>query len=483
MPPPADAAQDADAGAQPPASGASASVVPRPAPPTPDDPPVTGVVPPLGTGHVAATWLPLAGSWLLMGLELPAVAAVMARLPHATVSLAAYGGVVFPLALLVESPILMLLTASTALARGPRSYAVVRRFMLLSAGGLTVLHFLLAFTPLFDWVAGALIGVPEPVREPARTGLRIMLPWTMAIAYRRTQQGVLIRFGQARAVTWGTLVRLATLASVLALGASLGTLPGIVVGTGAVASAVVAEALFAKLAVGPVRRGPLAGASATEPPLTLRAFARFYTPLALTPLLNFIAMPLAAAAMSRMPNALESLAVWPVLSGAVFTVRSTGFAYNEVVVALLDRPSPLPALRRFAWTLAIAATVVLAAGALTPLGRLWFERGSALPAGLAGLACTALLWLVPMGAVSVWQSFHQGILVHAHRTRAATEAMVLLLLATCAVLGVGVAWRSGAGLHFAALGMTLGGLAQVAWLAFRSGAVQRVHGLGGPADR
>ena len=41
----------------------------------------------------------------------------MARLPQSTVSLAAYGGVVFPVALLVESPILMLLTASTALAR------------------------------------------------------------------------------------------------------------------------------------------------------------------------------------------------------------------------------------------------------------------------------------------------------------------------------------------------------------------------------
>ncbi len=461
--------------ANPHAAPEPAADAPPPAPtpaPAPTEPAHAGA-PALGMGPVAAAWLPLAGSWLLMGLELPAVAAVMARLPHATVSLAAYGGVVFPLALLVESPILMLLTASTALARGPASYAVVRRFMWLAGGGLTALHFVLAFTPLFDWVAGALIGVPEPVREPARTGLRIMLPWTMAIAYRRTQQGVLIRFRRPRAVTWGTLVRLATLASVLALGASLGALPGIVVGTGAVAAAVVAEAVFARLAVGPVLRGPLAAAAGVEPPLSFGTFVRFYTPLALTPLLNFIAMPLAAAAMSRMPNALESLAVWPVLAGAVFAVRSAGFAYNEVVVALLDRPAPLRGLRRFAWVLTAGTTAALAAGAITPLGRLWFERGSALPPGLAALAGTALLWLVPMGAVSVWQSFHQGLLVHAHRTRAVTEAMLLLLLATAAVLGIGVAWRAGAGLHVAALGMTAGGLAQVAWLAHRSGAVRR----------
>src|SRR5215831_7834436 len=125
----------------------------------------------LGLREVFATWAPLAGSWVLMGLELPLASAAMARMPQATVSLAAYGGVVFPLALLIESPILMLLTASTALARDRRSYGVVRRFMLTSAGLLTVLHALLAFTPLFDLVAGHLIGVPEPVREPARLGL------------------------------------------------------------------------------------------------------------------------------------------------------------------------------------------------------------------------------------------------------------------------------------------------------------------------
>src|SRR5439155_22157250 len=145
--------------------------------------------------------------------------------------------------------------------------------------------------------------------------------------YRRTQQGVLIRFDHSRAVTWGTMVRLGTLGAVLALGAWIGRVPGIVVGTSAVACGVIAEAVFAGVAVRPVCRGPLAAAPASVPPLTMRAFVRFYTPLALTPLLNFISLPLAAAAMSRMPNALESLAVWPVLSGSTFTLRSIGFAY------------------------------------------------------------------------------------------------------------------------------------------------------------
>lgn len=423
---------------------------------------------PLTLRHVLATWFPLAGSWLLMGLELPVVSAVMARLPHATVSLAAYGGVVFPMALLIESPILMLLTASTALSRDVASYRVIRRFMWTVSGALTMVHVLLAFTPLFDVVAGTLIGVPEPVREPARTGLRIMLPWTMAIAYRRTQQGVLIRFGASRAVTWGTLVRLLATSSVLALGFAVGSVAGIVVGTSAIITGVVTEALFAGAAVRPVRRGALAAAPPVEPPLTMPRFIRFYTPLSLTPLLNFIAMPLAAAAMSRMPRALESLATWPVLSGSTFTLRSFGFAFNEVVVALLDRPSPMPALRRFATILSTAVTLVLLLGAVSPLGRMWFEQGAGLSSGMAGLASLALVWLVPMGAVSVWQSFHQGILVHAHRTRVITVSMLVLLVATSIVLGIGVTWDSVTGLHFAALALTAGGLAQIAFLAWSS---------------
>ena len=438
--------------------------------PTPESP--TTVPParrPLRVRDVATSWAPLAGSWLLMGIELPAVSAVMARLPHATVSLAAYGGVVFPLALLIESPILMLLTASTALARDVHSYHIVRRFMFVTAGLLTALHAVLAFTPLFDVVAGTLIGVPAPALEPARLGLRIMLPWTLSIAYRRTQQGVLIRFDHARAVTWGTMVRLATLTAVLTLGSWHGGFPGIVVGTSAITCGVMAEAAFAHFAIRAVRRGPLAAAPAAEPPLTMPAFIRFYTPLMLTPLINFIAMPLSAAAMSRMPNALESLAAWPVLSGSTFTVRSLGFAFHEVVVSQLDRFRAVPMLRRFAWGLAIVVTSVLLAGAVTPLGGWWFERVSALPAGIAVLARQALWLLVPMGAVSVWQSYHQGALVHAHRTKAITESMVVLLLAAATVLGIGVTWNSIPGLYLAALGLTVGGLAQIAWLSWRSG--------------
>ena len=79
--------------------------------------------------HILRTWWPLAASWLLMGFEGPAVASVVARMADPKINLAAWGGIVFPLSLMVEAPIIMMLAASTALCRDWISYVKLRRFM------------------------------------------------------------------------------------------------------------------------------------------------------------------------------------------------------------------------------------------------------------------------------------------------------------------------------------------------------------------
>ena len=75
---------------------------------------------------IAQTWLPLAASWLFMGLERPLVSAFMARLQEPEISLAAYASAVFPLSLIIESPIIMLLAASTALSKDWAWYRFLR---------------------------------------------------------------------------------------------------------------------------------------------------------------------------------------------------------------------------------------------------------------------------------------------------------------------------------------------------------------------
>jgi hypothetical protein len=423
---------------------------------------------PVTVRTVFSVWWPLAASWLLMGLELPLVSAVVARLEEPRLSLAAYGAVVFPLALMIESPIIMLLSASTALSRDAASYRLIRRFMWTVAGGLTLVHVLLAFTPLYDLVISRVMGIPDAVAEPGRIGLRMMTPWTLSIAYRRFQQGVLIRFGHSRAIGVGTMVRLGTNAVVLGAAYAHGAVPGIVAGSAAVALGVLAEAVYAGIRVRPVLRDHVWPAPPAAEPLTHARFMRFYTPLMMTPILMFFAMPLTSAAMSRMPLPIESLATWPVLLGLVFALRSVSFGLNEVVVSMLERPGAAPALRVFTARLALATSVALVAMAATPLGGLWFARASALAPELVKLAREGLWIACLLPAITAYQSLYQGTLVHAHRTRGVTEAIVVYLATVFAVLALGARFTGWPGIYVGVAATVIGNGAQTVWLRWRA---------------
>jgi hypothetical protein len=423
----------------------------------------------LTTRRIAALWWPLAASWLFMGAELPAVAAVAARLPDARLHLAAYSGIVFPLILIIESPIIMLLSASTALSKDWASYRLIYRFMMITSAILTGLHALIAFTPLYYPVVRNIFGAPAEIVEAGRIGLMIMLPWTWTIAYRRFQQGLLIRFGQSRTVGIGTAVRLATDGVVLFIGYTL-KLPGIVVITLAVAASITAEAIYAGIVVRPLMRpdGELRRAARIEPALTLRTFLSFYFPLVMTSFISLLAPPITSAALSRMPQAIASLAAWSPLTGLVFMLRSLGNAYNEVVVAMLDEKGSSPNLRRFIWVLSLAGTAIVLLFALTPLAAFWFGRISALDTELAGLAVTGLWMALPLPALSVLQSWFQGNLMHGRKTGGITESVVLYLIVSVLLLGGGVAWGGMTGLYVGTWAMLISTVIQTTWLGWRA---------------
>jgi len=402
-----------------------------------------------------------------MGVEMPLYGAVAARLPDAKASLAAFSSLVFPISLIVEAPIIMLLAASTALSRDLASYHKLRRFAHASGAILTLVHALIAFTPIYDYVAGTLLDVPEQVIEPARLGLQIMTPWTWAIAARRFQQGVLIRFERSHLVGLGTLVRLIANLFVCGLGLWYGKLPGAVVGAAGIVAGVMCEAAFASACVQPIVRGELAQAAPAEP-LTRHSFARFYVPLALTPLITLMIQPLSAASMSRMPRDYDSLACWTPVWGLIFMTRSVGFAYNEVVVRLLDERGGARALARFGRILSALTCSILVLIAATPLAGLWFEQVSGLSPELARFCRWGLALGVLMPVFAAQQSWYQGVLVHGKRTRAITESVTVYMVIVSSLLVVGVATQRFVGMYFTVAALSVGGLAQTLWLAYRA---------------
>ena len=429
---------------------------------------VTG---PVTMGTVFRLWLPLAASWALMGAEGPTISAFIGNLPDEIAMLGGFGAA-FALALVVEGPIIMLLAASTALCGDLESYRKVRRFMWAAAVALTAVHAAIAFTPLYDFIAQRIFDLPAEMVEPGRVGLQLLTPWTGCIAYRRFQQGLLIRFGRSKLVMVGTMLRLLTLVTVLPLCGWVFGLSGVASGTLAMSVAVLVEALFSGWAAAPVVREILPGQPPAETPLHRRGFLAFYIPLAMTPLLTLLIQPAGQAAMTRMPNADLSLAAWPAVHGLVFLVRSTGFAFNEVVVALLARPDAKPALRRFTWVLGGSTMALLALLALSPLGGLWFQGVSSFGDELAGVAATALLFTMLMPGYQALQSWFQGRLVYSRQTRGVTEAVAIYsILALCGLRLV--TWMDRwTGIYAAGTVFTCCGLLQTFWLARRA----RQHG-------
>lgn len=429
---------------------------------------------PVSIRRVLRLWSPLASSWLLMAAETPLFVAAVARLPDASTHLAAFGGVVYPLALLIESPIVMLLAASVALSRDRESHRVLSRYMWTAGIALTALHVLVAFTPLFDAIAGGLLGAPDAMLESARTGFRWLVPWTLAIAYRRFQQGVLIRCERSRIVVSGTIIRLASGALVLGWGLVDGRAAGIAVGCAAIAVGVTAEAVFTGLAVRPVLRERLpAHDPAATPPGPL-AFVAFYVPLALTPLVALGVQPIAAAAMHRMPEATVSLASWAAVHSCVFLLRAPGFALQEVAVRLIGEPGGAVALARFARGLAALVTLILALLWLTPAGTVWFRDVSGLGDDLVEVASGAIVFALPLPALEVAIHHRHGVLVHGSRTRAVTVgvlAYAVTAAAGCLLAVWSQAWR---GIDAALVALGCGALAQVGWLCFATRPARRV---------
>jgi len=434
---------------------------------TPNASPPQGADSALDQRQILSLWWPLAASWLLMGAELPMFSAVVGRMANSEVHLAAFGSLVFPVSLLVEAPIIMLLAASTALAVDGAAYAKLQRFTTTAGVVLTAIHLLVATTPLYDVVARTLLDVPPEVYGPARIGLLIMTPWTWAIAQRRFQQGVLIRNGRSRDVGVGTVVRLVTNATVLISLWRFTDLEGIVVGTTGIACGVTLEAVYIAYRVRPVLRAHVFTAPPGEP-LTRARFARFYIPLAMTPLMTLIIQPMGSAAMNRMPESLPSLAAWPPLHGFVFLMRSFGFALNEVVVAQLGRRNGVLALRRFSWTLALVTMGTLAMMGLTPLAGLWFGTLSGLDPRLVELCTAGVLFALLMPGYQALQSWYQGALVHAGKTRPVTEAVAIYLVLASIFLSLSVAFPEGPGLYHALGSFVLAGITQTAWLAYRA---------------
>ncbi len=388
--------------------------------------------------RIFSFWAPLAATWLMMATEGPFLAAVIARMDQPKFNLAAYG-VAFAIAMIVEAPIIMILSATVALLRDSDSFRKIRNFTYALNSGITLLMLVVIFPPVFDLLAIGFMGLPPHVARLTHIGIAFLLPWPAAIGYRRLYQGVLIRNNLTRYVAYGTVVRLTTMAIVASVLTAWTTAEGIIVGTAALSSGVVGEAIASRvMALRSVRVFLDRTPEPDSQPLTYRAIVSFYYPLALTSIIGLAVNPLTTFFVGRSSFAIESLAVLPVVNSLVFVFRSFGFAFQEVVIALMgEHFENYKSLRAFALVLGITTVSGLALIVFTPVSALWFHEVSGLSVSLASFALLPAQILVLLPGLSVLLSWQRGILVTGRRNApisVSTGIEVFLIILVLVVL-------------------------------------------------
>lgn len=367
---------------------------------------------PLSYSQIFRFWLPLALTWLMMSVEGPFIAAIIARLSAEKLNLAAYG-LAFAFALVAESPVIMLMAAATALCRNSANYLKLRYFSILLSLAVTVFLALFLIPPIFDFVILSILDLPTDVGHLAHVALLCLLPWPGAIGIRRFYQGVLITAHKTRQVAFATMTRLISMSTCALLLYRFSALNGAVIGAIALSTGVTLEALFTRYLA---RHAICAVLQKEVQPddeiLSLKGIWDYYLPLALTPFIALSVHPLVTFFLGKSRFALESLAVMPVIYGLTFVFRALGLSYQEVAITLIgeDRANS-DKVKRFAVGLGFATSACLALIAFTPLNLIWFRDVSGLSPELSAFAALPLQILAIFPAMTVMISFQRSILM------------------------------------------------------------------------
>jgi hypothetical protein len=400
----------------------------------------------------------------MMAVEQPLLLSLIARLGDAKYNLAAFG-IAMAFALIVEAPVIMLMSASTALVKDKDSYIKLKRFTDILNIGITLVLLILLLPPVFKFIVMGLMGVPENVYRLTHFSLLLLLPWPASIGYRRFFQGILIRNNLTRRVTYGTLIRLTVIIFVGSI-LYIAGIEGAYVGASALSMAVFSEALATRLMVNStisrvlnnnLLANGLISRRSSEKELSYKSIRKFYFPLALTSFLSLGVHPFVTFFLVKSHMAIESLAVLPVVTSLVFIFRSMGLSFQEVNIALIGEDKEnYQILRKFAFVLGIAVTAGISLLAFTPLANIWFVKLSGLSIELADLSYLPLKIMILLPASTVLLNFQRSTLVISTNTGPISTATAIELVVIILVLLVCVVYLNFIGVVAASLAFIIG---------------------------
>jgi len=393
---------------------------------------------PLTTSRILRFYIPLAASWLFMSVEAPISLRIISGLPEPKVNLAAFL-MLMGMALWIESPVIDLLSTSTALTRDRKRFALISKFVWWMMGWCTAVHALVTLTPAYPWITSRILSLPQEVADVLHAPLIVMIPWSAFIGWRRYRQGILIRNGKTRPVGMGTVVRMVVAGSVGFGLAATGQVSGTMAAAIALICSVGSEALFVHFVSLPVIRA--LPEEVEGPDLSMRDLAKFHLPLTATTMLTLSTGPIVGAALAKSPDAVFAMAAWQVTTTVVWMHRTVVFALPEVVITLAKDSETVAKMFKFCLGVGVVSTSLL--------GILWLTHGDQAfliglldtPVDTSVMARTAIILCVAFPLIGAMQSFARGTLTVARMTMPRLASVVVGMGLLLVGLGVGLAMK------------------------------------------
>ncbi|MEO7453904.1 MAG: hypothetical protein ABIV13_03985 [Fimbriimonadales bacterium] len=384
---------------------------------------------PLGHRTIFRFYFPLALSWIFMAIESPIAVGVLSRLPQPELSTAAFF-IMMALALWIESPVIDLLSTSTTLAKNRDDFRTLTKFVYWILLLVTAVHALVGFTPLFEWIASGLLGVPENIAAAAKPGFQIMTFWSACIGWRRFLQGVLIRFGATKMVGFGTFVRMTAMAVSALLMFFYTEMRSVEIAATSLMASVLAESIYIHLGAGPIVRNRLELVpEVSAVPLTMRKLIAFHAPLTATTTVMMLGSPLVAWALAKSANPKTVLAAWQVSSTLAWLCRTVVFALPEVVITLYRDEQSAEKLRRFCLGVGLLTSSILILLAAFRVDVVFFLNVLKATPNVAEVAHTAFLAVALLPLIGAMQSYVRGMLTAHHLTVARFTAVIVAMAA------------------------------------------------------
>ncbi|BAY73132.1 hypothetical protein DSM107007_23930 [Nostoc sp. PCC 7120 = FACHB-418] len=411
-------------------------------------------------------FIPLSLSDVAMTLGDPLQTSALSRLSFPQETLAGVG-VVKGVAVFLESPIIMILHASTALGGQAKSRRVLWQFTVIAGLALSGIFLFLTWKPLYNWLLLDLFGVSSSIAARGRTAFLLMFLWPFVIAWRRFFQGLLIRAHKSIAVGWASVARLTWVIVTLAVGVSL-RLDGAFLAGITMMGAILIEAVLVTwfgLRLGAISILNQQGYSETKKlPQTFGEVTFYYLPLASTMLLVWGARAILLSLIARAFDGSIALAVWPAAWGLLLSIANGTRMIQQVVISAYEETS-----RR---TLAAFVIIVGLSFTLIPFFLGYTDQGLFLLRQFLGnnpslvnasrpviqiLSCLPLLLAL--------QNTFQGLLIHKGKNWFINLATLVAAILTLVVCGTLIFTRH-SGANSAAYGMLAGVIGEIIVLFF-----------------